>query len=347
MNKLLLSAAAALAALAPVPASAATVLTGVEAMREWNLIVLGDLTSSSEVEGRTFVAGTLSGNSSNYQTRTPAASANGTAGLTVLGNVNGGHKNLNGGGANIGQTVNSGFNLNGAPQTVNAGGNVKNTNVNQNTVNKYLNTTNPAFLAGLNAQADALTQSLGALSTSLAGLGATNTATFAYNRGTFNVVPDAAGQAVFAITAAQLNSIGEIQFNLNGAKTVIVNVTGSAVALNDNFLGNSDGLGSHVLWNFADANTINTTTAFRGSVLAPNAVARLGNYIQGSTVVKSMTQNGEIHLGTLDSNFNPMLPNGGVPEPATWLMLIMGFGVIGSGLRHANRIRFAPLPAAN
>ena len=42
-------------------------IAGLDVLRTWNLVVLGDLTSSSEVEGRTFVGGNLDGNSSNYQ----------------------------------------------------------------------------------------------------------------------------------------------------------------------------------------------------------------------------------------------------------------------------------------
>ena len=49
---------------AAVPALAGPVV-GLDGLRDWNLIVLGDLTSSSEVEGRTFVGGNLNGNSSN------------------------------------------------------------------------------------------------------------------------------------------------------------------------------------------------------------------------------------------------------------------------------------------
>ncbi|WP_375291437.1 collagen-binding domain-containing protein [Qipengyuania sp.] len=335
MRKLYLASLAALCvSFVPAPASAGTLITGLDAMREWNLIVLGNLTSSSEVEGRTFVGGNLTGNSSNYSIRQSGRSANGTAGLTVVGDVSGGHKNLNNGsGADIGGTVYSGFNLNGAPQTVNAGGQVKNTNINQNTVNANLGA---SFAGALAAQGAALTQSLGDLSSTLAGMSATNAATFAFNKATFDVVPDSMGQAVFSITAGQLDSIGEIQFNLNGAKTVIVNVSGANVTLNDNFLGSSNGLGQNVLWNFSEATTLNVGTRFAGSVLAPNAVAQLANYVQGSTVVKSMQQNGEIHLGTLGPDFSPT-PSGAVPEPATWAMLVLGFGMIGGGMRAARR----------
>ncbi|QWC57226.1 choice-of-anchor A family protein [Erythrobacter sp. 3-20A1M] len=335
MRKIAFSAMASVAVtLLATPAAAAPVITGTDAMREWNLIVLGDLKSSSEVEGRTFVGGNLNGNSSNYQIKQVAPSSNGTPGLTVVGDVNGGTKNLQGG-ANVGGTVNSGFNLNGPAQTVNAGGAVKNTNVNQNTVNQNLNGTNPAFAAGLAAQGNALTQSLGALSTDLSGMTATNIADFTFNRGTFNVLPDSMGQAVFSITGDQLNSIGEIQFNLNGAKTVVINVAGKDIVLNDNFLGNSNGLGTNVLWNFYQATTIRNSTAFYGSVLAPNAAATLGNFIQGSTVVKSAVQNGEVHLGALGGEFNPTA--GGVPEPTTWAMLVLGFGLIGGMMRSAKR----------
>lgn len=67
--------------------AAASPVVGIDALKEWNLIVLGDLTSSSEVEGRTFVGGNLNGNSSNYQIRSVPASSYAVPGLTVVGNV--------------------------------------------------------------------------------------------------------------------------------------------------------------------------------------------------------------------------------------------------------------------
>lgn len=110
-------------------------VAGVDALREWNLIVLGNLDSSSEVEGRTFVGGDLTGPSSNYQIGTPSPSSTVQPGLTVVGNVTGGTKNLNNGsGAIVGGNVESGFNLNGPAQTVSIGGAISNTNINQNIV---------------------------------------------------------------------------------------------------------------------------------------------------------------------------------------------------------------------
>lgn len=345
-NKVLLALGAGVAVLAANPASAQ--VAGIDAMKEWNLIVLGDLQSSSEVEGRTFVGGNLSGNSSNYQIRTPAPSPRGIPGLTVVGDVNGGHKNLNNGsGAVVGGNVNSGFNLNGAPQTVKVGGSISNTNVNQNIVQSGLGTSNPQFRVDLNQQKSLLTTSLTGLSSDLKGLAANSNLTISGNRGTFNAQPGSNGVAVFNITAADLDRIGEIQFNLNGADTAIVNVSGANINLNDNFLGGTRGLGEHVIWNFADATAVRSTTAWGGSVLAPNAAGNTANYIEGSAVFGSLVQNGEFHLGTYAGGYAPPStpPAGGssggsdptpVPEEAVGLFAL---GAAGLGIVHWRRRR--------
>ena len=321
------------ASLVALPAQAQSI-AGLDALRTWNLVVLGDLTSSSEVEGRTFVGGDLNGSSSNYQIRTPADSPYDVPGLTVVGDVNGSVKNLNNGsGALIGGNVNSGFNLNGAPQTVKVGGTVANTNVNNNTLQSGLAASDPAFAVDLQQRASLLSSSLTDMSRTLGGLTANSELVISGNRGTFNAAPNADGVAVFNITAADLNRIGEIQFNLNGADTAIVNVAGSSVTLNDNFLGGTNGLGEHVIWNFPDASQINSTTAWGGSVLAPFAAATTGNYIEGSAVFGSLVQNGEFHLGTYTGSYDPpaTVPGGGggptpVPEGTIGLFAM---GVIG------------------
>jgi len=324
--------AAALGALVPMPASAASVVEGVAALKEWNLIVFNDLKSTSEVEGRTFVGGNLSGPSSNFQIRVPASSSNNTPALTVVGDVTGGHKNLNGGGgANVGGNVTSGFNLNGGTHTVNVGGTIANTNKNQNIISTGLNTKEPGFLAGLVEQRDALISSLRELSQTLFGLKPNAAATIVNNRATFDAVPDANGLSIFALTASDLEKFGEIQFNRNGADTVIINVDGAAVTLNDNFLGNAANLGQNVIWNFYNANDLSLSTAWRGSVLAPYANGVIGNYIEGSAVFNTLNQNGEIHLGTYAGNYTP--PVSPVPEPSTWAMLLLGFAGLGYVMR--------------
>ncbi|MFX7748046.1 choice-of-anchor A family protein, partial [Acinetobacter baumannii] len=76
----------------------------------------------------------------------------------------------------------------------------------------------------LKQQGSLLTSSLTDLSRTLGGLDGNSNLVIAGNRGTFNAVPNASGVAVFNISAADLDKIGEIQFNLNGADTAIVNV---------------------------------------------------------------------------------------------------------------------------
>jgi choice-of-anchor A domain-containing protein len=309
-SRLLFPAALSATALA-IPAFAqSNQISGIDALREWNLVVLGDLNSSSEVEGRTFVGGDLTGTSSNYGIRA-TTSANGQPGLTVVGNVTGGHTNLNNGsGAIVGGDVSSGFNLNGPNQTVQVGGTISNTNVNQNIVQSNLGASNPAFVVNLEQDKTRLTGSLNSLSFEMGTLTKNSELTVQGNRGTFNAQPDAKGMAVFNISAADLDRIGEIQFNLNGADTAIVNVSGRSINLNDNFLGGTNNLGEHVIWNFPEAEDLKLTTAWGGSVLAPLADAETRNYIQGSAVFGNLAQNGEIHIGTFTGGYiSP--PSGG------------------------------------
>ena len=296
---LLCSAVLAVPALADTP-------SGINALTEWNLIVLGDLKSSSEVEGRTFVGGNLSGSSSNYSIASGAASTNAQPGLTVVGNVTGGNIQINNGaGVVVGGSVAGWLNLNGNPQTAQVGGTIGNINVNQNTVNTGLAASDPGFVQGLQQDKSLLTTSMNNLSQEMSGMAANSQLTISGNRGTFDAQPGADGMAVFNITADQLNQIGEIQFNLNGAETVIVNVSGNSINLNDNFLGNASGLGEKVIWNFPEADDLTLSTAWKGSVLAPNADAHTYNYIEGSGVFGNLIQDGEMHVGTYQGGYVP------------------------------------------
>ena len=317
---------------------------GLDALREWNLVVLGDLTSNSEVEGRTFVGGDLKGSSSNYNiVAGQDPSPNGQPALTVVGNVIGGAKNLNnGGGAVVGGNVDSGFNLNGSAQTVKVGGTISRTNVNQNTVESGLAASDPSFLSDLNQDKSALATSMGNLSADLGDLTANSTLDIQGNKGVFSAQPDADGVAVFDISQADLDRIGEIEFDLNGAETVIVNVAGTDITLNDNFLGGTQKLGEKVIWNFPDATSLKTTTAWGGSILAPKADGQLGNFIEGSAVFGNLDQRGELHLGTFSSDYpGPDIPtgssggttsggtNGGTPVPEPNMLLLFGLAIAG------------------
>ena len=304
MMMLLCSAALAVPALADTP-------SGINAMAEWNLVVLGNLKSSSEVEGRTFVGGDLSGSASNYAISSGATpSANAQPGLTVVGNVTGGNIQINNGaGVAVGGSIAGWLNLNGNPQTAQVGGTIGNINVNQNTVNTGLATSNPSFVQNLQQDKSLLTTSMNSLSKEMSGLSSNSQMVISGNRGTFTAQPGSDGMAVFNITSDQLNQIGEIKFDLNGAQTAIVNVSGASIKLNDNFLGNSNGLGEKVIWNFHEADDLTLTTAWKGSVLAPQANAHTYNYIEGSAVFDNLIQDGEMHVGTYKGGYVPPTGN--------------------------------------
>lgn len=279
---------------------------GIDALKVYNLIVLGNLTSTSEVEGRTFVGGDLAGTASNYliSSSVPASTYT-TPGLTVVGNVTSSTINLNNAsGASVGGNISGMVNLNGT-QTLNVGGSYTPVNVNGSTVNTQVGTTDPAFVQGLQQYGSAMGTSMTGLSYTLGQQAANSTVTIASNTATFNAQPDASGTAVFNLTASDLNSVGQIQFNLNGADTVIVNVSGSTINLDDNFLGNASQLGKNVIWNFTDATSLTLTTAWHGSILAPKAAAHTYNYVEGSAVFGSLIQDGEFHIGTYGGSYTP------------------------------------------
>ena len=307
----------------------ASLLAGVDALKEWNLIVFNNATSSSEVEGRTFIGGNLTGNSSNYNIKGAATSAAGNPGLTVVGNVEGNAKNLNNAsGANIGGNLSTMVNLNGGTQTLNVGGSSVNQNLNGSTLNANLGSN---FTSTLQAQRDLLVSSLTSLSTNLKALTTTGTVSTANNTLTISA---AAALNVFAVSSDDLNKVNQISVTTASGTTTVINVSGTNILLNDNFLAASSSLGENVIWNFYEATSISVTTAFYGTILAPYATVTLSNFVQGTLVASSLVQNGEVHLNTFQGDLSSV---GGtvsaMPEPASWALMIIGFGLAGAALR--------------
>jgi choice-of-anchor A domain-containing protein len=361
----LASASAAFAAPAPAAADAAAINAGLQAMKDYNLIVLKDLQSSSQVQGKTFVGGNLSGGSSNYMTN-PGAQAGGVA-LTVGGDVTGGAKNINNGGSvKVGGDLVSGANMNGGGgvqaegdvkkvnangASVYAGGDIDNTNAKDLFYGGAVKNSNGTKHAGdtstdgVQAAIAATTASLGtdflATSDYFSDLSATNLLTYSDNGQ--QAIFDAgtgAGVAVFAISDlnAALKNRSQLIFNMPvGYDAVIINVAGTSVSLPSsiNFNGPT-GLGAKVIWNFYEATSVDLgSKSWYGSVLAPQAQLKNNNFVEGSVVVSSMIQNGEIKMGGYSGNLliNQLGGAVPVPEPAIWTMMILGFGGVGSVLR--------------
>jgi len=364
-NKFLL--ACAVAALASAPAVAAgNASAGLQALRELNLTVLGTLTTNGqEVEGKTFAGTVHASNWTNFGIGSSAHPSQGATGtqFDVLDAVNdasgswrlkAGYPNGNNG--TVGDTARIGgsvqdVDFNGTGNLF-VGGNLNN-HINVNSNNVTYGGANPGgsspathdaslgtggandLHAALSIKLADLTGDLTALSNALSGLTSLGTITSLNSPLDYSSATN--GYAVFTMTEAafeQQNGNFDALFSgVPAGMTTIVNVLGTDLVegggANNNYVGGNQS----VIWNFHDATSL-SLKGFHGSVLAVNADVTNSSAIEGSIVAKNFTLNGEVHLGTFAGTGNFLVPPpGGVPEPASWAMMLVGFGAIGSVLR--------------
>lgn len=271
-------------------------------INDYNLIVLGNLSSSSEVEGRTFVGGSLTTGASNYGIALLPRSAYLTVDvLTVGGNINGGNVQMEAGNIRLGGTRTGNANFNGGGQQIN-------------------DPTVPSLVSGYQSQ-------LISTSNFLAALAANSNVTLPSGQpapAVFNCVPNGQGVAIFTIDASVLsnNLVQRMDLHLNGATSVIINVTGGTATYNagDMAADFTAGNASHILWNFNTAGSVNTQRQFFGALLAPGAALSNSTTIVGSVAVASFTQNGEVHVPTY---------TGYLPTPGAAGLLALGGLVAG------------------
>jgi choice-of-anchor A domain-containing protein len=363
-----LSLACAIAALAAGPAMAAgNPAAGLIDLRELNLTVLGTLTTNGqEVEGKTFAGTVHASNWTNFGIGSSAHPSQGATGsqfdiLDVVNDASGSWRlksgSPNGNNGTVGDTARIGgsiqdFDFNGTPGNLFVGGNLNNhINVNSNSVTYgganpggSSPATHDATLAAggandlhaaLSIRLADLTADLTALSDALSGLTSLGTITSLNSPLDYSGATN--GYAVFTMTEAafeQQNGNFDALFSgVPAGMTTIVNVLGTDLVegggANNNYVGGNQS----VIWNFHDATSL-SLKGFHGSVLAVNADVTNSSAIEGSIVAKNFTLNGEVHLGTFAGTGNFLAPPaGGVPEPASWAMMLVGFGAIGSALR--------------
>jgi choice-of-anchor A domain-containing protein len=366
-----LSTGAAVVALSSAATGAHAALSaaqqGLADLSQLNLIVLGNLSASNEVEGSTYVGGNASGNSENFGIGSSTGQgyvASNFPTLTVGGNVSINGLQINGGyapgGATIGGSVNS-LTLNTAG-TIIVGGNLSNFNGHSASTVSYgsksgnfntngasasqLSSGQVTTLVGqLQTQTATMATDLKDLSATLAHLPATSGDSISVPTGNgigdandLKVVANAgSGYIVINTTTAVLNSasnqLEEILKTAGaGYVPVIINVTGTSATLNFN-QGNTVQYDPYVLWNFKNATAIDVPSGFNGAILAPYATLTSGNQIQGSVAVANFNQGGEVHLGTFVGDQALTYAMSGVPEPAGWALLIAGLGLTGAALR--------------
>ena len=304
--------------------------SALEALQQFNLIAFGDVNSTSHVDGRSYIGGNLTGGDFvQHPASTPASAY---AGLTVRGNAS--NVTVNGLGAVVGgklsgNVINSGaaavlgnssnVNFNNAAYV---GGSASATNFNGGRISDLAN--NAALLGQVAAATSTdLKATLSGLSDQLSHLSsAGSSVNINGNRVTFNALADANGTAVFDLTAidAIIFSLGEFEFNLNNATTIIFNTDETTYNISANFLGGSATLiGQKAIWNFYNATDLTLNSQFGGVVLATDAALENTQNIEGTVVVNSLTQSGEIH----QQSFTGDVPEQKLPEPGS-LGLLLG-----------------------
>lgn len=344
-----LSALAAAAAILVAPAQAGS-LNQQQIFDQFNVVTLGDMKSTSHVDGRTYVTGSIQGNgavlgmhpndikASNYAAVTVKgvnvqagqAAMSGTQvtdkGAVVYGNIDNSIVN-NGSSAIYGNSTNTSYNGNGSVyvQGTTNGGNVN--------VSKLSSV--PAGSVQATNSTAATSTDMGKILTAVSNQMKTYKSTgssVVINSGkaTFNAQVNNLGVAVFDLTGIEStlfnqNLVHEFSFNFNGATSVYMNSGITSGVFNDNFLGGSArDAAKKVIWNFYNATDLTIDAEFGGSILAVKSNLINNANIEGGVYVNNLDSRAEIHI----NNFA-----GAVPEAETYAMMVAGLGLLGVMVR--------------
>ncbi|TVQ80888.1 MAG: choice-of-anchor A family protein [Phycisphaeraceae bacterium] len=274
-------------------------------LSDWNVIVRNDLVSSSEVDGSALIGGNLFG-TSNYAVQGVTAATG--DGIAIAGDIASGNIQINNGGnLRIGGSVLSTVNFNGGGTQIND--------------------------AGVGAIVSNAFAQVNAISSYLWGLTPNGTLDGAGNMNAVPTLIDGQLVAVYSITQAQINSLGQLNLNIGSADSVIINFTPDGAGLANfvappNFVGGlaNQSLSDRILWNIPGATDVQTNNTFNGALLAPDADLRvLGGGINGSVVVDSISQQ--------DAEIRRFTYTGFVPSPGAGAIMVLG------GLMAARRRR--------
>jgi len=133
---------------------------------------------------------------------------------------------------------------------------------------------------------------------------------------------------VIDLDASWLNSSSYYTLsNMKAGATLIVNFSGSSATFSGGYQAFD---GYNVLFNFADATTLNIATGFTANVLAPNASVTNGSgVINGNVVVNNWNSGVQINANHyFVATDIPGLVSA-VPEADTYAMMLAGAGLIG------------------
>lgn len=304
----------------------------------YNLYVSGDLGSASSPNANSDVEGKVAAGGSAYLQGYDIGSKNAGGDALVVGQnlkfqsgtvhgdvVTGGSANFphSGGGATVNGTVSAGGGVAATP-----------TSYSGTTTYTGLPLTFSAISADL-ASASAYLASSAAQSQGTLGV-ATN------SYGTLTLTSAATGLVFFDLKASDLVGINGLKFNVDPTATVIINLTGQTGGTLSNYGFQGDYQVDQTLFNFVDATSLSVTgLGFMGSILAPGAAITAGyGQINGSVMAQSYSGPGQVNW----KPFTGALPSASatataaIPEPSTWMMMILGVGGMGAMLRRRRRL---------
>ncbi|WP_411827139.1 choice-of-anchor A family protein [Luteolibacter sp. AS25] len=275
------------------------------ALTDYSVIVSGNLSTNSDIEGRTLVGGNLTSSSSaNFGIKLQNQVSSSDLVLRVQGNIVSGNAiNLNAGSLEIGGSTN------GRTVNYNGGGSlVSNSSADYSDI-----------ISGLTSASQSLAMYT---PNSTAFLDPSNPG----QPGPFklNATPDSTGLAVFSVNGADIfgdSKVQQIELFANSAADILINVAGTVINWDfGNIVGDltQEAWRERVVWNFYEATEINFNSKnMMGQVLAPNATITTSGNIDGSVFAKNLITTSEVHLPGYDGNIV-------VPEPSSAMLMLLG-----------------------